>query len=193
MVILLLTNYNNGHIILRIPNIKIKHIDYSKCSYILIAEDGIFSSLEIFVKTKSIKGESMKIIALIVTILLFYGCSEGVIGSENNETIDHVDWSIGTTENPTGYSPTNESWLATGMITNTGDTTILAPWWVEAEFYSDSTFTLILGGDQQSFNVNLQSGVSIQWTLSYSDPNKVEFESHPYFAINNFRAFISKN
>ena len=193
MVILLLTNYNNGHIILRIPNIEIKHIDYSKCSYILIAEDGTFSGLAIFVKTKSIKGESMKIIALIVTILLFYGCSGGVIGSENNETIDHVDWSIGTIDNPAGYSPTNESWLVTGMITNTGDTTILAPWWVEAEFYSDSTFTLILGGDQQSFNVNLQPGVSIQWTLSYSDPDKVEFESYPYFAIDNFRAFISKN
>ena len=193
MVILLLTNYNNGHIILRIPNIEIKHIDYSKCSYILIAEDGTFSGLEIFVKTKSKQGKTMKIITLIVTILLYYGCPGGVIGSENNETIDHVDWSIGTTENPAGYSPTNESWLVTGMITNTGDTTILAPWWVEAEFYSDSTFTLILGGDQQSFNVNLQSGVSIQWTLSYSDPHKVEFESYPYFAINNFRAFISKN
>jgi hypothetical protein len=51
MVILLLTNYNNGHIILRIPNIEIKHIDYSKCSYILIAEDKTFSGLEIFVKT----------------------------------------------------------------------------------------------------------------------------------------------
>ena len=152
-----------------------------------------FSGLEIFVKTKSKQGEAMKIITLIVTILLFYGCSGGVIGSENNETIDHVDWSIGTIDNPAGYSPTNESWLVTGMITNTGDTTILAPWWVEAEFYLDSTFTLILGGDQQSFNVNLQSGVSKQWTLSYSDPDKVEFESYPYFAIDNFRAFISKN
>jgi hypothetical protein len=193
MVILLLTNYNNGHIIFSTLNIEIKHIDYSKCSYILIAEDGTFSGLEIFVKNKSKQGETMKIITLIVTIVLFYGCPGGVIGSENNETIDHVDWSIGTTENPAGYSYTNQSLQVTGMITNTGDTTILAPWSVEAEFYSDSTFTLILGGDQQSFNVNLQSGVSIQWTLSYSDPDKVEFESYPYFAIDNFRAFISKN
>ena len=107
-----------------------------------------FSGLEIFVKTKSKQGEAMKIIILIVTILLFYGCSGGVIGSENNETINHVDWSIGTTEDSAGYSYTNQSLQVTGMITNTGDTTILAPWWVEAEFYSDSTFTLILGGDQ---------------------------------------------
>ena len=151
-----------------------------------------FSGLEIFVKTKSKQGEAMKIITLIVTILLFYGCPK-MIGSEDNETIDHVDWSIGTPADPDGYSYTNQSLQVTGMITNTGDTTILAPRWVEAEFYSDSTFTLILGGDQQSFNVNLQPGVSIQWTLSYSDPDKVEFESYPYFAIDNFRAFISKN
>jgi|TARA_B100000446_G_scaffold36879_1_gene32426 hypothetical protein len=54
MVILLLTNYNNGHIIFSTLNIEIKHIDYSKCSYILIAEDKTFSGLEIFVKTKII-------------------------------------------------------------------------------------------------------------------------------------------
>ena len=192
MVILLLTNYNNGHIILRISNIEIKHIDYFKCSYIFIAEDETFSGLEIFVKTKSIKGEAMKIIALIVTILLFYGCPGGVIGSENNETIYHVEWVLGTNDNPAGYSYTNETLQVTGMITNTGDTTILAPWSVEAEFYSDSTFTLILGGDQQSFNENLQSGVSRYWTLTCS-PEEVTASHYPNFAIDNFRAFISKN
>ena len=128
----------------------------------------------------------MKIIALIVTILLFFGCSGGVIGSENNETINDVEWTLN------GYTFSNTTLTATGMITNTGDTTIIATWGVEAEFYSDSTFTLILGGDQQPFSVNLQSGVSTQWTLNYSDPDKAESD-YPNFAINNFRAFISKN
>ena len=54
MVILLLANYNDGHIIFSTLNIEIKHIDYSKCSYILIAENKTFSGLEIFVKTKII-------------------------------------------------------------------------------------------------------------------------------------------
>ena len=128
----------------------------------------------------------MKIIILTVTILLFIGCSGGVIGSENNETINDVEWTLH------GYTFSNTTLTATGMITNTGDTTILATWWVEAEFYSDSTFTLILGGEQQFFNVNLGSGVSKQWTLNYSDPDIVESD-YPNFAINNFRAFISKN
>ena len=133
----------------------------------------------------------MKTILLILTILLFTGC-QGVIGSKDNETIYHVEWVLGTDDNPSGYSYTNETLQVTGMITNTGDTTILAPWSVEAEFYSDSTFTLILGGTQQSFNVNLGSGVSKQWTLNFSDSDIVE-SNYPNFAINNFRAFISKN
>ena len=55
MVILLLTNYNNGHIIFSTLNIEIKHIDYSKCSYILIAEDITFSGLKLFEFNKTYK------------------------------------------------------------------------------------------------------------------------------------------
>ena len=128
----------------------------------------------------------MKSLTLIVTILLLFGCSGGVIGSENNETVNDVEWTLN------GYTFSNTTLTATGMITNMGDTTIIATWGVEAEFYSDSTFTLILGGEQQFFNVNLGSGVSKQWTLNYSDPDIVE-SNYPSFAINNFRAFISKN
>jgi len=127
----------------------------------------------------------MKSLTLIVTILLLFGCSGGVIGSENNETVNDVEWTLNE------YTFSNTTLTATGMITNMGDTTIIATWGVEAEFYSDSTFTLILGGEQQFFNVNLGSGVSKQWTLNYSDPDIVE-SNYPSFAINNFRAFISK-
>ena len=79
----------------------------------------------------------MKIIILIVTILLFVGCSGGVIGSEDNETINDVEWTLNE------YTFSNTTLTATGMITNTGATTILATWWVEAEFYSDSTFSIV--------------------------------------------------
>jgi len=111
------------------------------------------------------------------------GC--GVCGgnSGNMTTINDVEWTFDE------YTVSNTSLTATGMITNTGNSTIPAPWWVEAEFFSDSTFTLILGGNQQSFNVTLQSGVSIQWTLSWSSSNIIE-SNYPNFAIGNFRAFI---
>ena len=133
----------------------------------------------------------MKTILLILTIILFTGC-QGVIGSKNNETIVHVEWVLGTDDNPAGYSYTNETLQVTGMITNTGDTTIIAPWFVEAEFWVDSTFEIILGGDQETFNINLYSGKSTQWNLKYSSDDKVE-SNYPNFVIDNFRAFISKN
>ena len=63
MVILLLANYNNGHIIFSTLNIEIKHIDYSKCSYILIAENKTFSGLKLFefYKTYKYSGEKQKL------------------------------------------------------------------------------------------------------------------------------------
>jgi hypothetical protein len=114
----------------------------------------------------------------------FDECGECGGGGGNFTTINDVEWTLDE------YTFSNTTLTATGIITNTGDTTILAPWRVETEFYSDSTFTLILGGDQQSFNVNLQSGVSTYWTLSYSDPAIVE-SNYPNFAIRDFRAFRS--
>ena len=52
MAILLLTNYNNGNIIIELPIGK-KHTFYYKNSYILIAGAVRFSGLEIFEQTKS--------------------------------------------------------------------------------------------------------------------------------------------
>ena len=111
-------------------------------------------------------------------------CGEcGGNGGNTQQYLNDVEWTLDE------YTFSTTALIATGIITNTSDTTILAPWSVEAEFYSDSTFTLILGGDQQSFNVNLQSGVSTYWTLSYSSADIVE-SNYPNFAIKNIRAFI---
>ena len=117
---------------------------------------------------------------------LYEDCA-GICGGDDFSitTINDVEWTLDTLF----Y---HNYLTATVMVTNMGDATILEPWFGEAEFYSDSTFTLILGGDQQSFNVNLQTGVATQWTLNYSSQDKVESD-YPNFAINNFRAFISKN
>jgi len=132
----------------------------------------------------------MKLFIIILSLLISKGC-QGVIGSEENETIYHVEMSIGNDDYPNGYYVSNNSLSVYGMIKNIGDTTILAPWSVEAEFYADSTFSEILGGNQQSFNVNLEVGVSRKWTLEYSSNDIVE-SNYPNFAIKNFRAFIRK-
>ena len=127
----------------------------------------------------------------VCVIIMLISCGDGIVGSESNHTINHIEWLLGTPEDSTGYVVTNSRLKATGTITNVGDTTILAPWYVEAEFYEDSTFSFILGGDQVSYNVNLNVNTSRFWTLEFSSSEIVE-SNYPDFAIKNFRAFIKK-
>ena len=127
----------------------------------------------------------MKKILTILSILLTVGCHD-IIGSNNVFELHNVNLTV------TEMEATNTRWKVSGTVVNTGDTTVLAPWYVEAEFYADSTFSLLLGGDQYSFNVNLNTNTSTFWTLKFSSSEIVE-SNYTDFAIKNFRAFIKKN
>ena len=134
-----------------------------------------------------------KYLSIIIYSFFFtINCGDGIIGSESNQTISHIEWSLGTPDDSTGYVVSNSMLKATGIIKNIGDTTIMAPWHIEAEFYTDSTFSFLLGGDQYSFNVNLNTNTSTFWTLKFSSSEIVE-SNYTDFAIKNFRAFIKKN
>ena len=134
-----------------------------------------------------------KYLSIIIYSFFFtINCGDGVIGSESNQTISHIEWSLGTPDDSTGYVVSNSMLTATGIIKNIGDTTIMAPWHVEAEFYTDSTFLFLLGGDQYSFNVNLDTNTSTFWTLKFSS-SEIDESNYTDFAIKNFRAFIKKN
>ena len=137
--------------------------------------------------------KSYLLISLIIcVIMMVISCGDGIIGSNNNSTIHQIEWSLGTTEDSTGYVYSNTMLKATGMIKNIGDTTILAPWYVEAVFYTDSTFEIILGGDQKSYNVNLPANTSTFWSLYWSSDDNDVTSNYPNFAIKEFRAFIKK-
>ena len=131
------------------------------------------------------------LIGITVCVIMLISCGDGVVGSESNRTINHIEWSLGTLQDSTGYVVTNSGLKATGTITNVGDTTILAPWYIEAEFYVDSTFLFILGGDQVSYNENLYVNNSRFWTLEFSS-SEIDESLYQDFAIKNFRAFIKK-
>ena len=134
-----------------------------------------------------------KYLSIVIYSFFFtINCGDGAIGSESNQTISHIEWSLGTPDDSTGYVVSNSMLKATGIIKNIGDTTIMAPWHVEAEFYTDSTFSFLLGGDQYSFNVNLNTNTSTFWTLQFSSSEIVE-SNYTDFAIKNFRVFIKKS
>ena len=126
----------------------------------------------------------MKKILIILSILLTVGCFD-IIGSNNVFELDNINLTI------TEMEAENYRWKVSGTVVNTGDTTILAPWYIEAMFYSDSTFTTTFGGDNDRMNFNLEPGVTSYWSLTHSSEAVVE-SNYPNFTIKDLRAYISK-
>ena len=126
----------------------------------------------------------MKKILTILSILLTVGCFD-IIGSNNVFELNNVNLTV------TEMEATNYRWKVSGTVVNNGDSTISAPWYIEAMFYSDSTFTETFGGDNDRMNFPLESGVMGHWTLTYSSDDVVE-ANYPNFAIKDLRTYIQK-
>ena len=126
----------------------------------------------------------MRTILTALTLLLTVGCFD-IIGSNNVSELDNVNLTVTEMEAQT------YRWKVSGTVVNTGDSTILAPWYIEAMFYSDSTFTTTFGGDNVRMNFPLESGVTSYWSLTHSSENVIEAD-YPNFTIKDLRAYIQK-
>ncbi len=128
------------------------------------------------------------LIMLIIVALTFLGssCENGnstVVGStQGNTDINNVSFTI------TELEVSSSSLKASGTVKNTGSSTITSPWYVEVQFYADSTLSLKLGGNRTQIGVPLESGVQTIWTITFSDPNIAEGD-YPNFRVSNFRAY----
>ena len=114
--------------------------------------------------------------------MMLTGCTP-IIGSNNVLELENVTIEV------TQKTYTNTQWQITGTITNLGDTTIMAPWHIEAQFYSDDNYTTTFGGTATSFNYPLESSVSAFWTITHYDDAVVE-SNYPNFAVKNVRAYV---
>ena len=74
---------------------------------------------------------------------------------------------------------------------NIGDTTVLAPWYIEAMFYSDSTFTTTFGGNSRRMNFSLEPDVTAYWYLIHRSEAVIESD-YPNFKIKDLRTYIQK-
>ena len=126
----------------------------------------------------------MRTIFTALTLLLTVGCFN-IIGSNNVFELDNVNLTV------TEMESTNSRWKVSGTATNTGDTTILAPWYIEAMFYSDSSFTETFGGDNKRINFSLEPGVTAYWYLIHRSEAVIESD-YPNFTIKDLRAYIQK-
>ena len=126
----------------------------------------------------------MKKIVSMLLLLLSTGCFD-IIGSNDVFELNSVNLIVTETE------ASNSQWKVYGTVVNTGDTTILAPWYIEAMFYADSTFSTTFGGDNERMNFPLEPGVTSYWTLDHRSESVIEAD-YPDFKIKDLRAFIKK-
>ena len=126
----------------------------------------------------------MKKIVSMLLLLLSTGCFD-IIGSNNVFELNSVNLIV------TEKEASNSKWRVYGTVVNTGDTTILAPWYIEAMFYADSTFSTTFGGDNERMNFPLEPGVIFYWTLDHRSESVIEAD-YPDFKIKDLRAFIKK-
>ena len=126
----------------------------------------------------------MKKIVSMLLLLLSTGCFD-IIGSNDVFELNSVNLIVTETE------ASNSRWKVYGTVVNTGDTTILAPWYIEAMFYADSTFSTTFGGDNERMNFPLEPGVTFYWTLDHRSESVIEAD-YPDFKIKDLRAFIKK-
>ena len=123
-------------------------------------------------------------------VLIFASCqlpNETVVGSNQDTEIKNTAFQVDTT-----YVQTSPAGMvARGKVKNQGTTTISSPWYVEAQFYTDSTYQTKLGGNDTQIGVPLSPGQQTFWTISFSSSN-VDVRLYPKFRVREIRA-IYKN
>lgn len=128
------------------------------------------------------------LIILIIAALTFLGSSceeDPIIGPDPGKDPISVSFTV------TSQQVTSTKLSVSGKVKNTGSSTITAHWFVEGQFYSDNTYTLLLGGDVTTINLPLNPGVETLWNLELSDPDIAE-GNYPNFAVKDLVAYYTK-
>lgn len=120
-----------------------------------------------------------------VMILLAVACEENIVGSDNDTEIRNMSFVVDTT-----YI-SGSSLYARGKVQNKGSARVSPPWYVEAQFYTDSTYVTKLGGNNTTINAPLDPNQQTFWTISYSS-TQTDVRQFPKFRVKDIRA-IYKN
>lgn len=121
-------------------------------------------------------------------ILLFAFCdspTNSTVGSNEDIEINNMSYIIDTT-----YLESSIFYVK-GKVTNLGNSPTESPWYVEAQFYTDSTYRIKLGGSYTKVGVPLEPYQSTFWSLSFSTAT-VDLNKYPNFRVGDFRAIYKK-
>lgn len=109
-----------------------------------------------------------------------------VVGSGSDTKIEGATFQVDTTYlDATGSGQL----VASGLVKASAQ--VVAPWYVECQFYTDSTLKVKLGGNDTQISVPLSAGQSTFWTIKFYT-STVDVRQFPNFAVGDLRA-IYKN
>ncbi|MDT3696009.1 MAG: hypothetical protein ROY99_06410 [Ignavibacterium sp.] len=120
-----------------------------------------------------------------VISLLLTSCeenNESVVGSTSDTSIPNLSFAVDTTY----LNAANNQLVAKGTVINAGNSKVTSPWYVECQFYTNSSKTTKLGGNYTQIGVPLAKNESTFWTITYSSSN-VNVNDYPNFAVGNLR------
>ncbi len=129
----------------------------------------------------------MKLIITIILVAMFMvSCNESnVVGADDVSVLEDANFTI------TEYLFTSTELIVKGTVSNDGNDTFYPIWYIEAEFYADSTFVTKFGGATIAKNYSLAPGENTLWQLTYSSSLIVESD-YPNFAVKNLRAYMEE-
>ena len=84
---------------------------------------------------------------------------------------------------------TNSALIVQGNVKYLGSSMVGYPWYIEGDFYSDNSYTIIIGSDSELIEGLLASGVTSNWTLTFSSNDVIESE-YPDFGFKNLAGYI---
>ena len=126
------------------------------------------------------------IAAILLSALFIVSCNESsVVGADDVSVLEDATFTI------TEYLFTSSELIVKGTVSNDGESTFYPPWYIEAEFYADSTFTTKFGGTRTIINYSLAPGENTLWQLNYSS-NLIVESDYPNFAVKNLRAYVEE-
>lgn len=116
--------------------------------------------------------------------LLLVSCEVGetTVGSQQDTPIPNLSFAVDTTY----LDAQNSKLVARGTVQNNGSSKVNSPWYVECQFYTNSSKTTKLGGNYTQLGVPLSTGQSTFWTISYSSQN-VNVSNYPNFDVGDLR------
>lgn len=129
------------------------------------------------------------IIILFLISVLIISCEESdpVVGSNDTTTIPNLSFVVDTTY----LDAPNSRLVAKGTVKNNGNSQVSSPWYVECQFYTNSSKTTKLGGNYTQIGVPLSKNQSTFWTINYTSSN-VDVKNYPNFAVGDLRGIYNR-